>query len=127
MNNKWWQFLRFLGLEFWLPLPLLGVAFWLAGGLWTEGVLQNSDRSVTAIEIMPDRAEPSSNILSINVRINRQSNTSQIRVKKATQVYQKQEFDLNTANLQQIEAQIAQRFDLSNEEITQLVRYQLSK
>lgn len=41
--------------------------------------------------------------------VNRDRNTSRVKVKQATQVYQKQEFELDSANLSQIEIEIAQK------------------
>ena len=124
-NNKWWQFLRFLGLEFWLPLPLLGLAFWIASGLLTERTLNQSDRPVESFEIAPNRAEPASTILSIKVTVDRQQNLSRVKLKQATQVYQQQEFELATTELKQIETAISQKLGLSPEKVRPLLRYQV--
>jgi hypothetical protein len=121
---KWWQFLRSLGVEFWLPLPLLGLAFWLVSGLITEQTLNQGDRSVESLTITPDRAEPTSSIL-IKVTVDRQRNISTVKVKQAAQVYQQQEFELATTELQQVEAAIAQKLSLSPEKVRRLLRYQI--
>ena len=122
---KWWQFLRSLGLEFWLPLPLLGFAFWVASGLLTEYSFNQSDRSIESFKITPDKAKPDSTILLIKVKVDRDRNTSQIKVKSSTQVEQKQEFELATTELTQIETAISQKLDLPPEKVRQLLRYQI--
>ena len=122
---KWWQFLRSLGLEFWLPLPLLGFAFWVASGLLTEYSLNQSDLSIESFKITPDRANPDFTVLFIKVKVDRERNTSQIKVKSSTQVYQQQEFELATTELAQIETAISQKLDLPPERVRQLLRYQI--
>lgn len=122
---KWWQFLYSLGLEFWLPLPLLGLAFWIVSGLVTEHSLKLGDRSVESFTITPDKAEPATTILFIKVIVDRDRNISQVKVKQATQVYQKQEFELATAELEQVETEIAQKLGLSPKQVRQLLRYQI--
>jgi hypothetical protein len=121
---KWWQFLRFLGLEFWLPLPLLGLAFWLVSGLITEHSLQFAPQFTESFKISPDKAQTNNKILYIKVTIDRDRNISQIQVKQATQVYQTQEFQLATTELEQVETAISQKFALSLEKVRQLLRYQ---
>lgn len=122
---KWWQFLRSLGLEFWLPLPLLGLSFWLASGLLTEYSLNQSDRLIESFQITPDKAKPDSSVLSIEVKVDRDRNTSKIQVKSSTQVYQQQEFELATTELGQIETAISQKLDLPPERVRQLLRYKI--
>ena len=122
---KWWQFLRSLGLEFWLPLPLLGFAFWVASGLLTEHNLNQSDRSVESFKITPDQAEPASNILFIKVKVDRDRNISQVKVKQATQVYEKQEFELAVTESEQLETALSQKLGISPEKVRQLLRYQI--
>ncbi len=122
---KWWQFLRSLGLEFWLPLPLLGFAFWVASGLLTEYSFNQSDRSIESFKITPDKAKPDSTVLLIKVKVDRDRNTSQIKVKSSTQVEQLQEFELATTELTQIETAISQKLDLPPEKVRQLSRYQI--
>lgn len=116
-----------LRLEFWLPLPLIGLAFWFISGLITDHGLKHSQQSLEPYEIMADTAQPKNQILYIKVMVDRQDNTSEVKVKQATQVYQKQEFNLATAEFEQIEAQISQKLDLSTEQVTQLLRYQIKQ
>ena len=129
---KWWQFLRSLGLEFWLPLPLLGLAFWIVSGLVTDHSLKISHQSVESFQITPDqinpdRSQPSNKILFIKVTVDRDRNISQVIVKQATQVYQKQEFELATTELEQVETAISQKLGLPPEKVRQLLRYQIKK
>ncbi|MEL6909982.1 MAG: hypothetical protein AAFR63_07300 [Cyanobacteria bacterium J06631_6] len=119
------MFPRSLGLEFWLSLPLLGLAFWVATGLLTEHRLNQSDRTVESFKITPDRVKPDSTILLIKVKVDRALNTSQIKVKRSTQVTQQQEFELETTELGQIETAISQKLDLPPEKVRQLLRYQV--
>lgn len=122
---KWWRFLRSLGLEFWLPLPLLGLGFWLVGGFLTEYNLELSELSVEPYSIVRDRVVPSSSILFIKVTIDRKRDLSYVRVKRATQVYQKQEFKLATTKFSAIETAIASKLELPPENVRQLLRYQI--
>ena len=124
---KWWQFLRFLGFEFWLPLPLLGLAFWVVSGLVTEHSLKFSNQSVESFKITPDKAQPSNKILFIKVTVDRSRDISQVKVKQATQVYQKQEFELATTKLEQVETAISQKLGLPPEQVRPLLRYQIKK
>lgn len=127
MNGKWWQFLRSLGLEFWLPLPLLGLVFWVVSGLVTEQSLKLSHQSVESFKIAPDKAQPASNILFIKVIIDRDRDISQVKVKQATQVYRQQEFELATTNLAQVEMAISQKLGIPSEQVRQLLRYQIKE
>lgn len=112
-----------LRLEFWLPLPLVGLAFWLVSGLITEHNLTQSDRQIEPMVIAPERAKPATNIISIEVRVNR--NISQVRVKRATQEYKYHKFELNTTDLSQVETAVSQKLDLSPQQVRQLLRYRV--
>ena len=114
-----------LRLEFWLPLPLLGLAFWFVSGLVTEHNLNQSNRTVESFNITPDKVEPASKILFIKVSVDRDRNISRVKVKQATQIYQKQEFELATTELEQVETAVSQKLGLSLEKVRQLLRYQI--
>lgn len=116
-----------LRLEFWLPLPLLGLAFWLVSGLVTEHNLKLSNQSIDAFNITPDRTQPVDQILFIKVTVDRDRNISQVKVQRATQVYQTQQFELATTQLAQLETIISQKLELPPEEVRQLLRYQIKK
>ncbi|MEM8677657.1 MAG: hypothetical protein AAGF83_27925 [Cyanobacteria bacterium P01_G01_bin.67] len=122
---KWWQFLRSFGLEFWLPLPLLGVAFWLASGLLTEHSLNQKGSSVEPFKITPEETEPAAKILFIKVTVDSDRNVSQVKVKQATQVYQKEEFELATTDSKQLPIAIAKKLGLTPAQVSQLLRYQV--
>lgn len=124
---KRWAFLRSLGLEFWLPLPLIGPAFWAASEAITEYSLNFSGSSVEPFTITLDKNQPTEKILFIKVSIDRDRGTSQVRVKRAAQTYQKQEFELNTTDPAKMESAIGQRIGLSSEKVRQLLRYQIKK
>ncbi|MDJ0532934.1 MAG: hypothetical protein QNJ70_10645 [Xenococcaceae cyanobacterium MO_207.B15] len=114
-----------LRLEFWLPLPLLGLAFWVTTGLVTEHSFKNYHQSVESFNITPAQAQPSNTILLIKVKVDRDRNFSQVKVKQATQVYQNQEFELATTELEQLETAISQKLSLSPEKVRQLLRYEI--
>ena len=122
---KWWQFLRSLGLEFWLPLPLLGLAFWFASGLLTEHSFNQNDRSVESVNIAANKAKTTANILYIKVAVERDRNISTVKVKQATQVYQQQEFELATTEAEAVEKAVSQKLGLSRSQVRQLLRYQI--
>ena len=126
-RTKWWQLLRSLGLEFWLPLPLLGLAFWVVSGLVTDHSLKLANHAVESFKITPDKAQPSTKILFIKVTVDRERNISQVKVKKATRVDQKQEFELATTELEQIETAVSQKLGLPLPQVRQLLRYQIQE
>jgi hypothetical protein len=64
-------------------------------------------------------------VLLIHVKIKQNSGVSLVRVKQATRVFQKQEFELSTTELARVEAEIAKKLDLPVEQIRQLARYQV--
>ncbi|PZD75427.1 hypothetical protein C1752_00203 [Acaryochloris thomasi RCC1774] len=124
---KGWQQLSSLGLEFWLPLPIIGIAFWIASGFVTDYSLGLSGPSVEPFTIALDKNQPSEKILFIKVSVDKDLGTSQVNVKQATQVYRKQQFELNTTNREQMEAAIGRKLNLSPEEVRRLLRYQVKK
>lgn len=122
---KWWQFLRSFGSEFWLPLPLFGLAFWLASGLLTEHSLNQGGRAIEPVQITSEQAEPTPEILVIKVTVDSDRNLAQVKVKQATEVYQKQEFKLATTEAKQIELAIAQKLGITPAKVRQVLRYQV--
>lgn len=114
-----------LRLEFWLPLPLLGLAFWVVSELLTDHSLKQTHQSIESFQITPAQGQPSTQILFIKVTVDRERNTSQVTVKQATPVYQKQEFELVTTNLAQVEMAISQKLGIPPEQVRQLLRYQI--
>lgn len=116
-----------LPLEFWLPLPLLGLAFWVISGLVTDHSLKRSYFALEPYKINADRVQPDNQVLFIKVKIDRDRNMSHVKVKKTTQVYEQQEFELATTEFEQIETQISQKLGLLPEQVARLSRYQIKK
>ncbi|MGK7951568.1 MAG: hypothetical protein AB4368_22975 [Xenococcaceae cyanobacterium] len=112
-------------LGFWLPLPLLGLAFWVVTEFVTERSLQLSHQSIDSFQINPAREQASTQILFIKVTVDRDRHISQVTVKKATPVYQKEEFELSTTEMARVETAISRKLGLSLSQVRQLLRYQL--
>ncbi|NJK51228.1 hypothetical protein HC931_26800 [Candidatus Gracilibacteria bacterium] len=123
---QWFQFLGSLGLEFWLPLPLLGLGFWAMSGWVADRDLSRPSQNVRELEISQPARSSSDQILTIKVTIDRKHKASLVEVKQATNIFQKRKFELSTTELNQIEAKISKKLDLSAEQVRQLVRYQIS-
>jgi hypothetical protein len=123
---QWFQFLGSLGLEFWLPLPLLGLGFWAMSGWIADRDLSRPSHNVRELQITQSDRKTSDRILTIKVTIDRQQKASLVEVKQATNIFQKQEFELHTTDLSQIEAEISKKLGLSAEYVRQLIRYQMS-
>jgi hypothetical protein len=120
---QWLRFLSSLGVEFWLPLPLIGLVFWLIIQFITAQNLGLSDYSDRKLEVNQNQPSPSGQILSIKVKVDRQSNSSQVKVKQTTSVIQQQEFKIPTTELALLEIAIAKKLDLSVEQVRELIYY----
>ncbi|MGL5794768.1 MAG: hypothetical protein ACRC06_10235 [Waterburya sp.] len=120
---QWLRFLGSLGVEFWLPLPLIGLVFWLIIQFITAQNLRLSDYSDRKLEVNQNQPSPSGQILSIKVRVDRQSNFSQVKVKQATSVIQQQEFKIPITELARLEIAIAKKLSLSVEQVRELIYY----
>jgi hypothetical protein len=120
---QWLRFLGSLGVEFWLPLPLIGLFFWLIIQFVTAQSLSLSSYSDRQLEVSQNQPSPSGQILSIKVIVDLQSNSSQIQVQQATNVIQKQEFNIPTVELNLLEKAIAKKLNLSVEQVRELIYY----
>lgn len=120
---QWLRFLGSLGIEFWLPLPLVGLGFWLIIQFITAQNLRLSTYSDRKLEVNQNQPSPSEQILSIKVRVDRQSNSSQIKVNQTTSVIQQQEFKIPITELDRLEIAIAKKLDLSVEQVRELIYY----
>jgi hypothetical protein len=120
---QWLRFLGSLGVEFWLPLPLIGLVFWLIIQFITTQNLRLSNYSDRKLEVNQNQPSPSGQILSIKVKVDRQSNSSQVKVKQTTSVIQQQEFKLPITELDRLEIAIAKKLDLSVEQVRELIYY----
>jgi hypothetical protein len=122
---QWLEFLGSLGLEFWLPLPLLGLGFWVVTGSVSDRDLSRPQQTMNELRMAQSDRPSSDSVLLIHVQIKQNSGVSLVRVKQATMVFQKQEFELSTTELGRVEAAIAKKLDLPVEQIRQLARYQI--
>lgn len=120
------RWLRASGAEFWLPLPLVAMMFWLGSNVLTAQELQQSQPTATKLQADTQlKAVVSVNILLINAVINRNQNTTQVKVETAESVLKRMELELATTDPGQIEAAIATELQLSRQEVRQLVRYEI--
>ena len=123
MIKRW---LQASGAEFWLPLPLVAMLFWLSSSVLTAQELQQSQPTTTKLQADTQlKAIVSVNILLINAVINRNQNTTQVKVETAESVLKRMELELATTDPSQIEAAIAKELQLSQQEVRQLVRYEI--
>jgi hypothetical protein len=120
------RWLQISGAEFWLPLPLVALVFWLGSSVLTAEELQKSQPTETKLQADTQlKAVVSVNILLINAVINRNQNTTQVKVETAESVVKRLELELATTNPEQVEAAIANELQLSRQEVRQLVRYEI--
>lgn len=125
MSRHWLQSLRSLGLKFWLSLPLLGLGFWGASHWMMRHLLSQSDTVIADFQLEEYRETPSQQVLSIKVHLDRQQEISRVKVKTDRIISEEQRFEIATTNLRQLEATIADRLNLSPEQVRALVRYQV--
>ena len=64
-------------------------------------------------------------LLLLGIYVDRDRHISQVTVKKATPVYQKEEFELSTTEMARVETAISRKLGLSLSQVRQLLRYQL--
>ena len=123
MIKRW---LRASGAEFWLPLPLVAIVFWFGSSILTAQELQQPQPTATKLQADTQlKAVVSVNILLINAVINRNQNTTQVQVETAESIVKRMELELSTTDPGQIEAAIANELQLSQQEVRQLVRYEI--
>jgi CYTH domain-containing protein len=121
---QWLRFLGSLGVEFWLPLPVIGLVFWLIIQFITAQNLRLSNYSDRQLEVNQNQSSPTGQILSIKVRVDRQSNASQVKIQQTTSVIQKQEFKIPITESERLEIAIAKKLNLSVEQVRELIYYQ---
>lgn len=120
------RWLQASGAEFWLPLPLVAMVFWLGSSILTAHELQQSQPIATKLQADTQlKAVVSVNILLINAVINRNQNITQVKVETAESILKRMELELATTDPSQIEAAIATELQLSQQEVRQLVRYEI--
>ncbi len=114
------------GAEFWLPLPLVAIAFWLGSSFMTAQELsqphtiENKLQADTQLE-----ATVSVNVLIINAIINRKQGMTQVKVETTELIVKRLELELPITDTNKIEEALAQELGLSQQEIRQLVRYEI--
>lgn len=123
VNKRW---LQGLGLEFWLPLPLLAIGFWFgcsflaAQELSRPHATENKLQSDTQLE-----AQVSVNVLLINAIVNQKEGKTQVEVRTADPILKRLELELPTTEVSQVEATIARKLRLPQQDVRQLVRYEV--
>lgn len=123
MIKRW---LQASGAEFWLPLPLVALVFWLGSSVLTAQELQQFQSTETKLQADTQlKATVSVNILLINAVINRNQNISQVKVETAESALKRMELELATIDPEQVEEAIANELQLSQQEVRQLVRYEI--
>ncbi len=127
-TSRWFQILRSLGLEFWLPLPLLGLAFWVGSGFVMDGVLTRSNQTTKYLKVdFQSAKQPSRTVLSIKSEINKRQGISRVKVKTDSSVLKQLEFEFPITNLNQLEAAISQELGLPVEDVKKLMQNQTEK
>lgn len=127
LHSRWFQVLRSLGLEFWLPLPLLGLLFWVSSGLVMQHVLQRSTETVKYLQADTHK-QPTKTLLSIvviTVTIQPQYGRSSASVETADSSLKALQFEFPVTEPSQIEGALSEELGLSPEQVKSLVRYQL--
>ncbi len=125
-SPRWWQALRPLWLEFWLPLPLLGIIFWLGGSFVTNQVLSRPYSTVTKLQAdTQQQVQLSVTVLVIKAQIERSEGLTKVEVKTADPELKKLEFEFPVTQVNQVEAMVAQKLRLPREDVRKLVRYQI--
>ncbi|MEM7553817.1 MAG: hypothetical protein AAF378_06910 [Cyanobacteria bacterium P01_A01_bin.84] len=115
------QWLKYLGMDFWLPLPILGLCFWLATNLVTNHIITYSAKSMVQPQLVKPKA-PYKDI-SIQVKIYQGMGFCEVYVKKKTEEIERSQFKLPTTDLSTIQATISQRLNIPLEELNERMLY----
>lgn len=126
LKSRWFQILRSLGLEFWLPLPLLGFAFWVGGGFVTDKILSRSYQTTRYLTVDTQLVnQPKTIVLSIQASVNKRQGVSRVKVQTASRALKELEFEFPVTEFSQVEAAISQELGLPFEDVRKLTRYQI--
>lgn len=121
------------GLEFWLPLGLLGAAFWLAGYGWTHHYLGVAGRAIAPLVLATNQSAQNEGILSIRAVIDNEGQdlaaggdrrATRVEVIVVKPVPRTLDFYLPLRSPPAIEAEMAQRLNVSPDTIRRLIRYE---
>lgn len=121
------------GLEFWLPLGLLGAAFWLAGYGWTHHYLGVAGRAIAPLVLATNAAAQDEGILSIRAVIANDGQdaaagadrrATRVEVIVVKPVPRTLDFYLSLRSPSAIEAEMAQRLNVSTDTVRRLIRYE---
>ena len=125
LTPQWLNFLKSLGIEFWLPLPILGLSFWFIGGWLTDRTLiRSSTANIELQAIQPDKSSAYDyGIALIKVKIYPAKGFSVVKVKKQSTTYTVSEIVLNTTHIPSLEAAISDELGLSPEQLRNKVRF----
>lgn len=124
VSKNW---LRGLGLEFWLPLPLLALMFWLSCDLISAQVLGRSYETKDRLQADTQlEVHVAANVLTINALINRAEGVTQVEVQTSESNLRKLEFIFPITDTNQVETTIAQELGLSRQDVRKLVRYEIT-
>lgn len=124
------------GLEFWLPLGLLGAAFWLAGYGWTHHYLGVAGRTIAPLVLATNTAAQNEGILSIRAVIDNEGQdlaaggdrrATRVEVIVVKPVPRTLDFYLPLRSPSAIEAEMAQRLNVSPDTIRRLIRYETAR
>jgi hypothetical protein len=123
LSPQWLQFLKSLGIEFWLPLPLLGLSFWLIGGWLTEQTLSSShSNNVVQLQATQPNYEY---IASIKVDIYPKKGISLVKINrlKLSRTYTESKMILTTTRIADLEAAISAELGIPPEKVRKIMRY----
>jgi hypothetical protein len=128
-SNRLQRILSSLWLEFWLPLPLLGVLFWLGGNAAIDYILSRPFTTANTLKLLADpptqiNLSPAS--LSVKVEIDKIRELTRVEI-TLLETTEKVKFELPITETSQIEMAIAEKLELSREEVRKLTSYALVK
>lgn len=123
-TSKDW--LRGLGLEFWLPLPLLAIGFWLSCSLISAQVLSRAYGAKDKLQADTQlEVYISANVSMIQAVIDRSEGITQVEVQATESSLRKLEYTFPLTDVNQVETAITQELGLSRQQVRSLVCYEI--
>ncbi|MEM7726141.1 MAG: hypothetical protein AAF208_07170 [Cyanobacteria bacterium P01_A01_bin.45] len=126
LKFKQLQFLKYLGIDFWLPLPVLGLLFWLAANLATQHIFKHSANvfiQPQEIRTVANYTNPDRQIFSIKVKVFRELGFCRVYIKKTTEKIERSQFQLPTTDLSRVKFTISQKLNLPLEQLDERTIY----